>query len=708
METKEFKFELGGQELKVQIRNLAERANGEVLVQYGDTLVLATCVMATQESEETSFFPLSVNYEERYYAAGKIRGPRYIKREGRPSDEAVITSRLIDRAIRPRFPKNLHREVQVIITCLSWDGENDPDILGLIATSISLSISDIPWAGPVSAVRIGKVNNEFILNPTYEEREESNLDLVLAGTEENNDVLINMIECEADEVEEEVILGGLEFTQRHLKGLITFQKEITKEIGKEKIKIGELQDPELEKEIKKWLGDKLENILYPPSSPKFSKEKSVFLQMKELDELKREFSDFVEEKYPEVEKFRFALEVFEREIETIIHKNILSKEKRPDGRSLDEIREIQAEVGLVPRSHGSGLFCRGQTKALSILTLGAPGDYQILEGMEIVEKKRFMHHYNFPPYSAGEIKPLRAPGRREIGHGALVEKALFTLIPGFDEFPYTIRIVSEILSSNGSTSMAAVSSSSLAMMDAGIPIKRPAAGIALGLMTEGKEKYKILTDIQGPEDHHGDMDFKISGTEKGITAIQMDVKISGITKKILSEVLAQGKKARLEILEKIQKVLAQPRPELSPWAPRVYTLQIKPEKIGDVIGAGGKTIRKITEDYNVTIDVEDDGKVFVTSEREENGKKAISLIKNITRDIKIGERFQGRVKKVVDFGAFVEILPGQEGLIHASLFKRKKIKAGEIVSVEVKEIDSQGRINLSLVKVLKKNRETYG
>ena len=700
MENKEFKLELGSQELSVQIRKLAERANGEVLVQYGDTLVLATSVMSKYDSEETSFFPLSVNYEERYYAAGKIRGARYIKREGRPSDEAVVTSRLIDRAIRPRFPENLYREVQVIITCLSLDGENDPDIPGLIAASLALSISDIPWQGPISTIRIGKVNNEFILNPTYEQREESNLDLVLAGLEKQPsssettpDILINMIECKANEVTEETILEALEFGKKYLKKLIDFQREISKKIGKEKISIEEFQDLTLETEVKKWLEGKLEKVLYLPNS---------LDRMEKTNELKREFSDFIEEKYAEPEKTRFALALFEKEIERIVHENILEKEKRSDGRKLDEIRETQAEVALIPRTHGSGLFIRGQTKALSILTLGAPGDVQLLEGMEIVGKKRFMHHYNFPPYSAGEIKPIRGPGRREIGHGILAENSLLPLIPSFDEFPYTIRVVSEILSSNGSTSMASVSSSSLALMDAGVPIKRPGAGIALGLMMASNERYKILTDIQGPEDHHGDMDLKVAGTKKGITAIQMDVKIPGITKQIFAEALNQGRKARLEILEKIQKVLPQPRPNLSPWAPRIYTLQINPEKIGDVIGPGGKIIRRIIDEYNVLIDIEEDGKVFITAEKEENGKKAISLIKNITREVKIGEVFQGRVKKVLDFGAFVEILSNQEGLIHVSKFQKGRIKVGDIVSVKVAEIDLQGRINLSLIKILKK------
>lgn len=694
METiKEFKLELNGRELSVQIRNLAEKANGEALVRYGDTLILATCVMANSESEETSFFPLSVNYEEKYYAAGKIRGPRYIKREGRPSDEAVINSRLIDRAIRPRFPKNLYREVQVITTCLAWDGENDPDIIGLIASSIALSISNIPWSGPVSAVRIGKNNNELILNPTYEQKENSGLDLVLTAVKENGSLLINMIECGADEIQEETILEGLKFGKKYLEEIINFQNEIIKNAGKEKTKIESFKDLKLEKELKKWLGNKLEKAFYQAPA---SHEKN------ELEVLKKDFSDFIEKNFPEPKQIRFAVDFFEKEIEKILHENVLKNGTRPDGRGLDQIRELEAEVALIPRSHGSALFCRGQTKALSILTLGAPADQQILEGMEIVGKKRFMHHYNFPPYSSGEIKPIRGPGRREIGHGVLAEKALLPLIPTFDKFPYTIRIVSEILSSNGSTSMASVSSSSLALMDAGIPIKRPAAGIALGLIKNEQGDYKIMTDIQGPEDHHGDMDLKVAGTEKGITALQMDVKISGITEEILKESLEKGKKARFEILEKLKKALAQPRPQLSPWAPRIYMLQINPEKIGDVIGPGGKIIRKITEEYEVLIDIEEDGKIFITAEKEENGKKAISLIKTMTREIKVGETFQGEVKRILDFGFFVEILPEQEGLIRLPRFKKMDVRIGDMASVQVKEIDSQGRINLSLIKVLKK------
>ena len=690
-----FKIEIAGRELIVEIQNLAERANGSCFLRYGDTLVLATAVMSESETKGFGFFPLTVEYEERYYAAGKIRGPRYIKREGRPSDEAICNARLIDRTIRPLFPKNLNREVQVVNTILSWDSQNDPDILGLMATSLALAISDIPWSGPASAVRIGRIEDKFILNPTYQEREKSQMDLILAGVEENGEILINMIEGEFEELEEELILETLKFAKPYLKKLIDFQKEIIEKLAKEKIVLKEpTADPELEKEIKEFLASRLESVLY---------QKDGLERMTKVNTLKEELTRFIEEKYPGMEKTSYAQDFFEKEIDRLIHQKVIKEEERPDGRKLDELREIYCQAGVLPRTHGSGLFCRGQTKALSILTLGAPGDQQLLEGMEIVGKKRFMHHYNFPPYSAGEIRPMRGPGRREIGHGMLAEKALLPIIPSFEEFPYTIRIVSEILSSNGSTSMASCSSSSLALMDAGVPIKRPVAGISIGLMSDEKGNYKLLTDIQGPEDHHGDMDFKIAGTEKGVTAIQMDVKIKGITEKILKEVLEQGKKARLEILKEMAKVLEKPRPELSPFAPRILTLQINPEKIREVIGPGGRVINEIIEECGVAIDIETTGKIFVTAEKEEAAKKAIAWIKNITREVKIGEVFYGKVKRILDFGAFVEIFPGQEGLVHISQlapFRVRKVedvvKVGDIVPVKVISIDEQGRINLSL------------
>ena len=707
MKTEKFKIGIGERELTVELQNLTERANGSCFLRYGDTMVLSTAVVSENEAKGMGFFPLTVGYEERYYAAGKIKGPRYIKRESRPSDEAICNARLIDRTIRPLFPENLNREVQVVNTILSWDGKNDPDILGLMASSMALSVSDIPWSGPVAAVRIGRLNDKFVLNPSYQEREESQMDLIFSGAEQNEKILINMIEGALEEMEEKIVLDALDFARPHLKKLIDFQKEIRKKAGKEKLGLEKpFSDLELEKTIKEFLGDKLETTLY---------QKNTVVQMKKISVLKENLKNFIEEKCQNLEKTNYANDFFEKEIERLIHDKVIKEEKRPDGRKLDEIRNIDCQVALLPRTHGSGLFCRGQTKALSILTLGAPGEHQLVEGMEIVGKKRFMHHYNFPPYSVGEVKPMRGPGRRDIGHGMLAEKALLPLIPSFDDFPYTIRVVSEILSSNGSTSMASCSSSSLALMDAGVPIKRPVAGIAMGLMAENatfseteKNNYKILTDIQGPEDHHGDMDLKIAGTEKGITAIQMDVKIKGITGKVLSEALEQGKKARKQILNETVKVLEKPRPELSPFAPRVFTVQINPEKIREVIGPGGRIINEIMKECQVLIDIEETGKIFVTAENEKDGEKAVEWIKNITREVKIGEIFQGKVKRILEFGAFIEILPGQEGMAHISQlapFRVRKVedivKIGDTVSAKVISIDEQGRINLSLKEAKK-------
>jgi len=697
-----FKLNIGGKELKVEVRNLAEQASGDVLVQYGETMVLATACMSNYEREGIDFFPLTVDYEERYYAAGKILGSRYIRRESRPSDEAILTSRFIDRAIRPRFPKHLKKEVQVVVTCLSWDRENDPDIIGLFAASLALSISNIPWSGPIAVLRVGKNEKDFILNPIYQEREKNDLDLAIAGVK-SHEILINMIEMEGNEATEDMILKAVDFAKSTLEKLIDFQKEIVKKVGKEKDKIETpAKDLELEKEIKDFLGSRLEKALF---------QEDKVSRMDEVNALKEELTYFIEGKYPGMGKIKYARDFFEEEIEKLVHENVIKFEKRPDNRKIDEIRNIQCEVGLLPRTHGSALFIRGQTKALSILTLGAPGDVRLLEGMEATYKKRFMHHYNFPPYCSGEVKPMRGPGRREIGHGMLAEKALMSLVPSFDDFPYTIRIVTEILSSNGSTSMASVSSSSLALMDAGVPIKRPAAGIALGLMQDNKGDYKILTDIQGPEDYHGDMDFKIAGTEKGITAIQMDVKIDGIDKEILEKTLSQGKKARLQILNEIAKVISKPRPELSSYAPRILILQINPIKIREVIGPGGKVINKIIEECGVSIDIEDSGRIFVTAEKEEAAKKAVERIKNITREVKVDEVFQGKVKRILDFGAFVEILPGQEGLVHISQlapYRVKKVedivKTGDIIPVKVISIDEQGRINLSLKEAKSKSR----
>ena len=688
-----FKLKIGEKDLEVEIKNLAVKANGSCWVKYGDTVVMATVVMSKQEREGQNFFPLTVEYQEKFYAAGKILGSRFLRRENRPTDEAIITSRIIDRSIRPRFPKELKKEIQVIITCLSWDRENNPDVLGLIASSIALGISDIPWHGPIAAVRIGGKDNDFIVNPTYNQKEGQNLDIILAATPSKEDpCLINMIEGEGNEVSEETILGAVKFSKPYLEKIIDFQKEIIKKIGKEKVVLPEKQiDQELEQEIKKLLDGKLEKAIYEGD------------EMQEVEILTKEVLLLLEEKYPGEGKTKYASIFLENEIDRIIHENIIKSEKRPDKRQIDEIRKISTEVGILPRTHGTGLFERGKTKSLSILTLGSPDDVKLVESMEAVGKKRFMHHYNFPPYCSGETKSLRGPGRREIGHGMLAEKALLPVIPDFEEFPYTIRIVSEILSSNGSSSMASTCASSLSLMDSGIPIKNHVAGIAIGLMSNEKGEYKILTDIQGPEDHYGDMDFKIAGTKNGINAIQLDVKISGVNENIIKETLERGKKARLQILKEMEKTIEKPRESLSKWAPRVYILQVDPGKIGEIIGPGGKIIRSITEKSGAEIKIDDSGKVFITAESEEAAQKAISQINDITREAKVGEIFQGTVKRILDFGGFVEILPNQEGLVHisqlASFHVNKVediIKVGDVVSVKVISIDEQGRINLSM------------
>ncbi len=693
-----FKLNLGEKDLEVEIRNLAEKANGSCWVKYGDTVVMATAVMSSQERGDQDFFPLTVEYQERFYAAGKILGSRFLRRENRPTDEAIITSRIIDRSIRPRFPKELKKEIQVIITCLSWDRENNPDVLGLIAASVALGISDIPWQGPIAAVRIGEKDNNFILNPTYSQKKEENLDIILASTPSEKDpCLINMIEGEGNEVSEETILGAVKFSKPYLEKIIDFQKEIVKKIGKKKTILPEKQtDQEVEQEIKKLVEDKLEKAIYEGN------------EMQEVEILIKEVLSLIEEKYPGEGKTKYASTFLEAETDRIIHENIIKSEKRPDKRRIDEIRKLSMQVGILPRTHGTGLFERGKTKSLSVLTLGAPDDVKLVEGMEAVGKKRFMHHYNFPPYCSGETKPLRGPGRREIGHGMLAEKALFPVIPDFEEFPYTLRIVSEILSSNGSSSMASTCSSSLSLMDSGVPIKNHVAGIAMGLMSNEKGEYKILTDIQGPEDHYGDMDFKIAGTKNGVNAIQLDVKVSGINEEIIKETLERGKKAKLQILKEMEKTIAEPRENLSKWAPRVYILQVDSEKIGEIIGPGGRIIRDIIEKSGAEVNIEDSGKVFITAENEESAQKAISQINDITREAKIGEIFQGKVKRILDFGAFIEILPNQEGLVHISQlasFHVKKvediIKIGDIVPVKVISIDEQGRINLSMKEVKK-------
>lgn len=693
-----FNIELEGKNIEVDDRNLAEQANGNILIRCGDTTVLSTCTMSKEDREGLDFFPLTTEYEERLYAAGRIKGSRFLKREGRATDDNICISRLIDRAIRPRFDQGMKRDVQVISTVLSWDGENASDVLGILGASIALSISDIPWHGPIATVRVAKKDGEFILNPTYSQMDEAELDVVFAAILKGDEVLINMIEGGANEASEKDVEDALALAIEPLRKLVKFQEEIKAKIGKEKVEIPKAEkDEELEKEITEFIGDKLDKAIFQKDKTKRSDDLRI---------LEKETKVFLEEKYPENPRGKYVQNFFEEEVNRIIHENVIKYDKRADGRKLDEVREIKAEVGVLPRVHGSGLFQRGKTTGLSVLTLGSPRDQQLVESLGGEYEKRFMHHYNFPPYSVGEVRPMRGPGRREIGHGSLAEKALVPLLPSFEDFPYTIRVVSEMLSSNGSTSMAAVSGSSLALMDGGVPIKRLATGIAIGLaQDEETGDYKIMTDIQGPEDHHGDMDFKIAGTREGITAIQLDIKVAGISTKIVKEALKRGKTAREGILDTMEKAIKEPREKLSAFAPKIATIKIDPEKIGGVIGAGGKIIKEIIEKTGSDVNVEDSGMIFLTSDNEESIKKAKAWIEGIVKEVEVGEIYEGTVKKTLDFGAFVEILPGQEALVHISKLADKRVenvedivKVGDEVTVKVIKIDDRGRIDLALIK----------
>ncbi len=696
MDVKVYREEFAGKPLMVEIGKLAQQANGSCRIQYGETTILVTAVMGSQ-AKSIDYFPLSVEFEEKYYAAGKIKGSKWIKREGRPSEEAVLAGRLIDRSLRPRFNHRARNDVQVVVTVLSFDKVNDPDVIGLFGASLALMISDIPFNGPVAGVRIGRVNGKLVINPTYLERIDSDFDILLAGTADK----INMIEAGAKIVPEKDIAEAMEFGFNEIKKLTALQEKIAAEIAPKKREVTLAQhDADLANLVHDFAAPKLNERLY-------TKDKLAYVDG--LNTTRDEVKAHIAEKYagaPDLaKKIEEAVDLFDDTINRVVHQNILESEKRPDFRKTDELRDISVEVSILPHTHGSGLFNRGSTQALSILTLAAPGLEQWVETMEIdLTKKRFMHHYTFPPFSVGETGRLGMPGRREIGHGALAEKALFPIIPNKDEFPYTIRVVSEILSSNGSSSMASVSGASLALMDGGVPIKMPATGIAMGLMFDEKgEKYKILTDIQGPEDHHGDMDLKVAGTKTGITALQMDVKIDGITPKILAEALEQAKKARLEILGVMEKAIAAHRTELSPYAPRVTTIKIKPEKIGALIGPGGKMINEIIEKTGAEIDIEDDGSVFVTSLTAEGMAMAIELINEVTYEPKVGDEFDGTVVRLMDFGAFVQITPSKDGLVHVSEISEQRVekpsdllKVGQKVHVTIKNIDDIGRINLTM------------
>lgn len=705
-----FKTEIEGKELSVELGKLAQQASGSALVKYGQTEVLVTVVM-TKNPSDKNYLPLIVDYEEKFYAAGKIKGSRWIKREGRPTDEAILTGRLVDRAIRPLFEQKIRNEIQIVPTVLSFDGENDPGLPALIGASVAISISNIPWQGPVAGISIGQAEKEqWIITPTLSAKERSGSEIFIAGIEKNSEVLINMMEGQAPEIPEDKLIEGINFAKKYIKNLLDFQKTIIKEINPQKRIIEEPEiDPELKKEVEEFINDKLEKALYKPGKKQM---------MEEVNKLKEDLLYFIQGKYEnDEEKINQTADLFEEKINQLVHENILKHNKRPDGRKLDEFRKVTTEVGVLPRTHGSGLFKRGETQVLSVVTLGSPGAEQYLDQMELEGTKRFMHDYNFPPFSVGETGPMRGPGRRDISHGALAERALKPVVPDKETFPYTVRVVSEVLASNGSSSMASVCASTLALLDAGVPIKTNVSGIAMGLMTDN-ENYKILTDIQGPEDHHGDMDLKIAGTRKGITALQMDVKINGVNLQILKDTFKQAKKARIEILDTMEKTIKKPRPELSPFAPRVYSLQVNPNRIRDIIGPGGKTINEITSETGATIDIEDSGLVFVTSDNAESAKKAIGWIKSLTREIKVGEVFQGKVIKIADFGAFIELTPGQEGLLHISelgprdasgqIQRIKKVEdvlhQGDRVSVKVKRIDEAGKIALSLENSQIRNR----
>ncbi len=700
MEQKKWSLQIGGRVLEIETGLLAKQAGGAVTARYGDTVVLAAAVMSKNRARVNGYFPLSVEFEERYYAAGKIKGSRFIKRDGRPSEEAILTGRVVDRTIRPLFDARMRNEVQVVVTVLSIDGENDPDTVSIIAASAALAISNIPWNGPVAAVRVGQVKGEFVLNPVNGELADSNLDLIISGTKDK----INMLEAGAKEVPEEEVVKAFAFGQEAITKIATFIEDIAKEVGKEKSEPILLQGtPEFEAKVKEILiSEGLAEALYDPKKQTIEEK---------IQNIKEKVDEYIKADFPnDVEKLEeVAEQVFEEASDEIVHANILEKEQRPDGRKLTEIRHIDCKVGLLPRTHGTGLFTRGETQALTITTLGSPGDEQTIDTMEVDTTKRYIHHYNFPPYSVGEVKQMRGPGRREIGHGALAERALIPVIPSKEEFPYTILLVSEILESNGSSSMASTCGSTLSLMDAGVPIKKPVSGIAMGIIVGKDDKFKVLTDIQGLEDHYGDMDFKAAGTKDGITALQMDVKVDGITVDMLKAVLLQSQGNRLEILEKILITLPAPRENMSQYAPRIITMHINPAKIRNVIGAGGKIINEIIDETGVQIDIEDDGSIFITSTDETSSLRAQKWIDNLTHEVKPGEIFNARVTRLMTFGAFAEILPGQEGLIHISEFSDQRIehiedvaKVGDIIPVKVKQIDDQGRINLTAKNVTPK------
>ncbi len=703
---KKYLAKVNGAEFEFSTGKLALQANASVLARLGGTEVLATVVMPEKAREDIGYFPLTVDYEEKLYAAGKIKGSRFIKHEGRPTDEAILSARLVDRAVRPFFPEWLKNDVQIILTVLSFDHENDPDIVGMNAAIAALSISSIPWDGEIAGLRISNKDEEFIINPTYKQRFEADLNIVVAGNSQKT----VMIEADSKEASEENIFQAIEHAQKQFSSLLDIFKKMRQEIGVEKISKQEEEDQSEEdqsgidyiKETESFISDKAESALFAGGKESKSSRK------KTVSELISLLDDHLKGLQVGKEKRKRASGYAEKLVERVVSSAIIINEKRVDGRALNEIRPLSFEVGILSRTHGSGLFNRGETQILSVVTLDSPGSEQILDTLEENDtKKHYIHHYNFPPFSVGEAAPLKGQGRREIGHGALAEKALIPVLPDKIEFPYTIRVVSEVLGSNGSSSMGSVCGSTLALLDAGVPIKKSVAGIAIGLASDEKGNYKILTDLQDLEDGHGGMDFKVAGTKDGITAIQMDTKTRGISNEIVKETLDRAKQGRLEIIEKMEKVISKPK-ELSQYAPRIISIKIDPSKIGEVIGSGGKVINEITQTCGVEIDIDDDGTVCITSESEEGSEKARQWIENLTHDVKAGEKYEGKVKRIMDFGAFVEVLPGKEGMVHISKLAQGHVnkvedivKVGDTLAVEVEEIDSQGRINLKVQGVNK-------
>lgn len=691
MEKKEFELDYQNRKLKVEFSNLTQQANSSCLVSYGETVALVTLV-TTDEVKNTDFVPLTVDYEEKYYAAGKIYGSRFVRRESRPTETAILTGRLIDRIIRPLIDQNYRKSIQIVITVLSIDDENDPDFVGLLGASLSLALSKVPFK-LASGVRIARKEGDLILMPSYEQRENCVLDAFFAGTENK----INMIELFGKEIQETEVYQLSQIAFEEIKKLINWEKEIISNFEIEKEEIKEIQEinPDLSKLVNEFLDQNLEKTLY-------SVDKGDSSSKDRLAKITQELKNYLTLNNLQ-DNLELGLRILDKRIDELVHYKAIKENKRIDNRQLTELRPIETQIDILPRAHGSALFLRGLTHALSVVTLGTPADYLLIQGMELTSEKRFMHHYNFPPYSTGEIGSFKGPGRREIGHGALAEKALNPLIPSTEEFPYTIRIVTEILSSNGSTSMASVCASSLALMSAGVPIKKHLAGIAMGLMTNDKQEYKILTDIQGPEDHFGDMDFKVAGTTNGITAIQLDTKIEGLTLQIIKETLDEAKKARIQIIEKMTQTIKTPRPAISKYAPIIKMIKIPQDKIGEIIGAGGKNIHSITEKTNTTIDIKEDGTIYVAGTDEEKVNTALKIIQDSTREITQGEIFEGKISKLYDFGAVIDFANNHQGLLHISEISPNYItnindvlKIGQVLPVKVIEITPDGKIKLSL------------